>query len=64
MGHVSKELSFKRRDALKPFLQKDFKQACSRTNKVEHMLFGNDLAAKVLQFCNANRVVQVVTNPV
>ena len=27
------------------------------------MLFGNDLAAKVQQFRNANRVVQVVTNP-
>ena len=45
------------------FLQKDFKQACSHTNKVKHMLFGNDLAAKVEQFRNANWLVQVVTNP-
>ena len=28
------------------------------------MLFGNDLAAKVQQFSNANRVVKVVKHPV
>ena len=28
------------------------------------MLIVNDLAFKVQQFCNANRVIQVVTNPV
>lgn len=61
IGHVSKELSFKRREAIKPFLHKDFKQACSRTNKVESLLFGTDLAAKAQQIKNASKVVQNVT---
>ena len=50
MGHVAKELSFDHREALSTFLHKDFKQACSRANKVEHMLFGDDISVKIQQF--------------
>jgi len=43
IGHVHKELSFKRRDAIHPFLNQEFKQACSRTLKPGKLLFGEDL---------------------
>ena len=43
LGHVCTELSYKRRDALKPFLHQVF-----RSRKPGKLLFGNDLA-KTLQ---------------
>ena len=46
IGHVHKELSFKPRDAIRPFLNQEFKQACSRTLKPGKFLFGEDLPAK------------------
>ena len=46
IGHVHKELSFKRRDAIRPFRNQEFKQACSRTLKPGKFLFGEDLPAK------------------
>jgi hypothetical protein len=61
IGHVSKELSFKRRESIRPFLHHDFKQACSRTNKVESLLFGSDLAATAQKIKNTSKVMQSVT---
>ncbi|XP_028390673.1 uncharacterized protein LOC114515588 [Dendronephthya gigantea] len=61
IGHVSKELSFKRRDSIKPFLHNDFKQACSRDNKVESLLFGTDLPATAQKIKNTSKVMQSVT---
>jgi len=48
LGHVFTELSYKRRDALKPFLHQDFRLARARSRKPGKLLFGNDLA-KTLQ---------------
>jgi len=48
LGHVFTELSYKRRDAFKPFLHQDFRLACARSRKPGKLLFGNDLA-KTLQ---------------
>ena len=48
IGHVHKELSFKPRDAIRPFLNQEFKQACSRTLKPGKFLLGEDLP-KTLQ---------------
>ena len=61
IGHVNKELSFKRRDQIKPFLHNDCKQACSRSNEVDTLLFGSDLAGKVQQLKQASKVVQTIT---
>ncbi len=43
IGHVNKEVTFKRRDALRRNLSNDFKQACSRTVQPTTFLFGDDL---------------------
>ena len=63
IGHVFKELSFKRRESIRPFLHNDFKEACSRNNKVESLLLGTDLAGKAQQIKNASKVMQNVTAP-
>ena len=33
LGHVCKELSYRRRDSVKPFLHQDFRQACAWSRK-------------------------------
>jgi hypothetical protein len=63
IGHVSKELSFKHRESIRPFLHNDFKQACARDNKVESLLFGTDLAATAQKIKNTSKVMQSVTTP-
>ena len=40
LGHVCTELSYKRRDALKPFLHQDFRSASARSRKPGKLLFG------------------------
>jgi hypothetical protein len=44
LGHVHREMSFNRRDALRSHLNPEFRQACSRVVKPTGFLFGDDLS--------------------
>ena len=61
-GHVCQELSFKRKETIKPILHPDFKSVCSHTHKVGRLLFGEDLAKVVQDLRPSTKVVTQLTS--
>ncbi|CAB3994449.1 Hypothetical predicted protein, partial [Paramuricea clavata] len=61
-GHVCQELSFKRKETIKPILHPDFKSVCSRTHKVRRLLFGEDLPKVVQDLRASTKVVAQLTS--
>ena len=58
---MHKELSFKRRDAIRPYLNHDFKQACSRTLKPGKLLFGEDLSKTMQELKATSKIMTNLT---
>ena len=61
LGHVHKERSFNRRDALRYHLNPEFGQACSRVVKPSGFLFGDDLSKTIQDIWATNKVVNTVS---
>ncbi len=57
---VNKQLSYKSRDAFRPLLNDNFKDACSHSNKIDKTLFGEDILNKTIQ--NIASTNKVMTN--
>ncbi|XP_028415485.1 uncharacterized protein LOC114538507 [Dendronephthya gigantea] len=60
LGHVHKEISFNRKDALRYHLNPEFRQACSRVVKPTRFLFGDDLSKTIQDIRATNKVVNTV----
>ena len=57
LGHVSKELSYRRKEALRPTIHPEF-GACGRTTKTTTLLFGDDLPKTLQELRTTNRIFQ------
>ena len=57
LGYVCTELSYERRDILKPFLHKEIRLACARSRKPGKLPFGNDLAKTLQELRTTNKIM-------
>ena len=66
LGFVTSELSYRRKEALRPSIAPEFKSACSRTTKPTMFLFGDDLPKVMQKVRTTNRLLSnnfTVTRP-
>ncbi len=61
MGAVAKDLSYRRKEALKPFISQEYRAACNRTVKPAKLIFGDDLSKTMQDVKATNRIVQTAT---
>ena len=61
-GHVCRELSFKRKEVIRPVLYPDFKLLCSKNHKVGPLLFGEDLAKTAQEIRSSAKTVLSLTH--
>ena len=57
LGFISLELSFRRKEALRPSIAPEYKSACSRTTKPSMLLFGDDLPKVMQEVRTTNRLL-------
>ena len=58
LGHAQYELSMKRRDAIRPSLNKDYTGLCSQNVPVMSLLFGDDLQQQLNTIKASNKITQ------
>ena len=58
LGSICKELSYRRKEALRPYLTSDFKYACNRSTKPKKFLFGNDISKTMQEIKTMGKIVQ------
>lgn len=63
LGHVSSDLSMRRRSAIRPHLNRDLTGLCSDLVPVTSKLFGDDLAASMREVRAADKVAAAVAGP-
>ena len=62
LGHTQCEISSKRRDKIKPVLNKEYAGVCSTSIPTKSLLFGDDLQQELSNIRASNRVVQSASN--
>ena len=58
LGSVCRELSYRRKEALRPYINADFKFACNRSTKPDKFLFGNDISKTMQEVKTMGKIVQ------
>ena len=61
LGHTNYELSLRRREMMKPILNKDYASLCSSQTSVTSMLFGDELQSQLNAIRASNRISQTAT---
>ena len=56
LGHVSFEISQRRRESIRPHLHKDYAALCSSTTPVTNFLFGDELQAQLSHIRASNKI--------
>ena len=59
---VNYELNMRRREAIKPDLNQEYKHLCSSTVPVTEFLFGSDLSQQLKDMAQANRVANKLSS--
>lgn len=62
LGHTQSELSLRRRDAIRPSLEKEYAGLCSSNVPVTSLLFGDDLQQQLNNIKASNKISQVSAN--
>jgi hypothetical protein len=61
LGHTNYDLSLRRRETMKPSLNKEYASLCSSQTSVTSMLFGDELQSQLNAIRASNRISQTAT---
>ena len=62
LGHIQMELLTRRRELIKPNLNKEYASLCSPKTPITELLFGDDLQARMASIKAANKISQTTTS--